>query len=448
VQWRQEKGVRLDVNVERSTVVLSKMVSISIAFVAVFLFGCGSAKQNGTTITFWAIGAEGERVAPFVREFESLHPDIHVNLETIPWGSAHDKLLTAYAGNATPDICQLGNTWIAELQAMNAIIALDSSISKSSVVRRENYFDGIWETNVVAGKVYGIPWYVDTRALFYRKDLLAQAGMTRPPEDWDELLEAASLLTVKHEKENKTVSYGLYLPVNPGLEWVEVFFAWQNGGEILKDNDCYANVESPEVREGFAYYLKFFEKGYSPKESNMTTNLYEAFASGYIGMFISGPWNVYEIKQRFPSLSNRWAVALLPANKNRASNAGGSSLVIFRSSKDKEAAWKLIEFLSTTEIQRDFYKASFDLPAVKEAWADSSLLGDPNMRAFYKQLESAKPFPRIPEWEQIADKMGQWIEAAVWGRYTLDEALAEMTRDINRVLEKRRWMLKNQKTLQ
>ncbi len=391
-------------------------------------------------MTFWAMGSEGEQVGPLIKEFEKENPDIYVDLQVVPWTSAHDKLLTAFAGNALPDMCQLGNTWLPELHAVNALESLDSLIALSRTVRPDEYFSGIWETNRIGKKVYGIPWYVDTRALFYRNDLLSAAGMNHPPRNWDDLLEAAKLLTAYSTKMNGRRCYGIYFPVNPGLEFDEIFFAWQNGGTILKDDDCYSNVTSPSDSEAFDYYVQFFRLGYAPTETNATTNLYQAFASGFIDMFISGPWNMNELRNRVPYLNGKWTVAPLPMNQNRAANAGGSSLVIFRDSKVKSEAWKLIEFLSRPDVQLKFYKATFDLPAVKSTWKDSTLLGNRMVSAFYEQLESARPFPRIPEWEQVTGKMGQWIETVVWGRNTLGRALEGMDRDINRVLEKRRWL--------
>src|SRR5690349_18994563 len=109
-------------------------------------------------------------------EFERDHPGIHVRVQQIPWTAAHEKLLTAYVGNATPDLAQLGNTWIPEFVALKALLPLDSLAAASSEVRDSSYFPGIWRTNLVNGRLYGVPWYVDTRVLFYRKDLLAQAG--------------------------------------------------------------------------------------------------------------------------------------------------------------------------------------------------------------------------------------------------------------------------------
>ena len=133
--------------------------------------GCAERATDVTVVRFWAMGREGEVVATLLPEFERTHPGIRVEVQQLPWSAAHEKLLTAFAGDATPDICQLGNTWIPEFVALGALEPLDTSIAASSVDPRD-FFGGIWDTNVVAGQAYGIPWYVDTRLPFYRRDLL------------------------------------------------------------------------------------------------------------------------------------------------------------------------------------------------------------------------------------------------------------------------------------
>ena len=95
-----------------------------------------------------------------------------------------EKLLTAFVGESTPDLAQIGNSWIPELVAIGTLERLDPWIEASREVDPEGYFPGIWDTNVIDGHVYGIPWYVDTRVLFYRTDLLAAAGVTAMPTTW------------------------------------------------------------------------------------------------------------------------------------------------------------------------------------------------------------------------------------------------------------------------
>src|SRR5687767_14460202 len=149
------------------------------------LTACGNAEgAREVEIRFWAMGAEGQQVAKLVPQFERENPGIRVRVQQIPWTAAHEKLLTAHVGRSTPDVAQLGNTWIPEFEALGALRALPTFIEKSDVIRQQSFFPGIWATNVVDDTVYGIPWYVDTRVLFYRKDLLAQAGWNEMPTSW------------------------------------------------------------------------------------------------------------------------------------------------------------------------------------------------------------------------------------------------------------------------
>src|SRR6185369_16449960 len=148
--------------------------------------GCGPSSPPETVVRFWAMGREGEVVSELMPDFERAHPGIRVKVQQLPWTAAHEKLLTAFAGDSTPDICQLGNTWIPEFVALDAIERLDRYVADSPVVDPADYFSGIWQTNIVGGALYGVPWYVDTRLLFYRRDLLAQAGYASPPASWPE----------------------------------------------------------------------------------------------------------------------------------------------------------------------------------------------------------------------------------------------------------------------
>jgi multiple sugar transport system substrate-binding protein len=119
-------------------------------------------------------------------------------------------------------------------------------------------------------------------------------------------------------------------------------------------------------------------------------------------------------------------------------------LVLFRDSPHKETVWKLVEFLSRPEEQLRFYRLTGDLPARRQAWKHASLSGDPKVRAFGEQLLRVVSTPKIPEWELIATRLQEKSELAVRGQVPVDSALARLDRDVDRILEKRRWLLQRQ----
>ena len=404
--------------------------------------GCAarSSQRGVETIELWGLGQEGEVVAERIPEFERQNPGIRVVLQQIPWIAAHEKLLTACAGDSTPDLAQLGNTWIPEFVAVRALADLGAFAKSSRTIDGHDDFPGIWATNVVDGVLYGIPWYVDTRVLFYRSDVLAQVGYPRGPRTWSEWVDAMAKI-----QEGRKTRYAILMPTNE-FEPIEVL-AMSNGSSFLNPTGTRGEFEAPPFREAFQFYVDAFHRGFAPVVSNtQVANLYQQFAQGDFAMHITGPWNVGEFKRRLPpEMEGKWATAPLPARDSRTptgvSMAGGSSLVVFRSSRHKEAARKLIEFLSQPEEQVRLFARTGDLPARRSAWSTPALANDPYFPAFREQLERVQPLPKVPEWEEIANSIFAHGEAAIRRAKTPAAALADLDRTADTLLEKRRWML-------
>jgi multiple sugar transport system substrate-binding protein len=387
------------------------------------------------------MGAEGEAVQKLLPDFLDSHPEVKIKTQMIPWTAGQEKLITAYASDNLPDVFQLGNTWIPQFVTLNALEMLDSLIKYSNQVKKSNYFEGIWETNVIENSVYGIPWYIDTRVLFYRTDILRKAGFDRAPETWDELYQVSKKIK---RNLNHPEKYAIYLPTN---EWAPfVIFGLQNGATLLREDNTLSDFSSSEFEAAFNFLIKFHKEKLAPIGISQVTNVYQAFADEYFSMYISGPWNISEFKKWMTGdLSDCWMTAPLPGpdlNRPGLSLAGGSSLVISKRSSHKKIAWNLIEFLSKPEIQLNFFKLLNNLPAVKQAWEDSLLQHDPYIQAFFAQFHRVVSTPKVPEWEQIAfSKIQQYEEEVARGNISVPEALERLDQDIDRILEKRRWML-------
>jgi multiple sugar transport system substrate-binding protein len=410
------------------------------------LAACGPAGvgADGTvTLRFWGMGREGEVVAELTRDFERENPGIRVHVQQIPWTAAHEKLLTAHVGGATPDVAQLGNTWIAEFEAINALEPLDPWIAASRELSPEDFFAGIWNTNVVDDAVWGVPWYVDTRVIFYRSDILREAGYDSIPQNWAGWVEAMQAVK-RHVGPDR---YAIFLPTN---EWMQpVVLGLQSGSPLLRDDGRYGAFSEPAFRQGFDFYLDLYRSGLAPPLGDRDiANVYQEFGRGYFSMWITGPWNLGEFRRRLPDeLQDRWATAPLPGPtgpESGLSHAGGSSLVLFRGSRHKEAAWRLIEFLSRPEQQLRFYELTGSLPARTAAWDGSGLKEDPQASAFWTQLQRVHPLPAVPEIESIVSRVIEHSEASIRGRVPPERSLAALDRDVDRILEKRRWMLARQ----
>lgn len=419
-----------------------------LAFIAVATavgLGCRNSASEHVVLKFWAMGSEGERLRPLLEEFERQNPDIRVDLQQIPWNAAHEKLLTAFAGDALPDVCQLGNTWIPEFVALGSLEDLTSRLKENSSIKASDYFPGAWQCNVLSNALYGIPWYVDTRLLFYRKDILRAAGYDHPPQNWDEWLAVMRAVQDRQPKGD----YAILLPINEFEQ--PMILGMQTGASMLAGDGSYGDFESPEFRKAFDFYVGIFRQGFAPAMSNTRiSNVWQEFDRGTFAMYIGGPWNVTEFRKRMgPKKQDLWTTAPWPAPTGKApgvSNAGGASLVIFRKSPRKGAAWKLIAFLSQTPQQVEFFKLASNLPARQAAWEDPALVGDRELAAFREQFANVRPAPMAPEWEQIATgELAKSAEAAISGELTVDAALARLNDRVDQILEKRRWMLAQHK---
>ena len=418
----------------------TKFLSVGLFLLLSIITACQSPTGSKTAVKFWAMGAEGEHVQKLMPEFYRRYPGIEVKIQGIPWTAAHEKLLTAYAGNSLPDLCQLGNTWIPEFNLLNALENLNARLANATTIKRENYFPGIWVTNVIDSAVFGIPWYVDTRLLFYRKDILAQAGYKNPPRTWDEWFEVSKKIKQLPGAREK---YALLLPTN---EWTPfVLTGLQTGSLLLKEENRYGNFSGAQFSRAFSFLMQFYRDKLAPVGVTQVTNIYQGLAEGFFAMYITGPWNIGEFQRRLPAaLQDQWMTAPMPgpdANTPGVSLAGGSSLVMFKNSTKKTEAWKLIEYLSEASQQLKFYKITGDLPAVRAAWKDTAFINNVYIQAFYQQLEHVVPTPMIPEWEQIAMKVQQYAEAASGEHLSVTEALQALDREVDIILEKRRWIL-------
>jgi multiple sugar transport system substrate-binding protein len=213
---------------------------------------------------------------------------------------------------------------------------------------------------------------------------------------------------------------------------------------LLREGGRHGNFRSGGFRRTLAFFRSLFDEGLAPRVDNTRiSNVWDEFGKGSFSFYISGPWNIAEFRKRLPAdLQGQWLTMPLPGPDGPgASIAGGTSFVVFRSSQRKDAAWKLVAYLSEPAQQVRLHALTGDLPPRRSPWAIPSLANDPHARAFRDQLERAVPAPKVPEWERIAQEMRIVGEQLANRRLTVDEAAVEMDRRADAILAKRRWML-------
>ena len=363
-------------------------------------------------ISVWAMGTEGDNLGVLADAFMEEFPDVSVEVTAVPWDAAHDRLVTAIAGGDVPDVSMIGTTWMGEFATMGGLAPTPDSIDPAA------FFEGAWDTTVVDGTSYGVPWYVETRLVYYRTDLAEEGGVTEAPATWEELTGLAQA-TVDGGAE-----FGISLqPGGIGAWQTFMPFFWQAGGEIV-DEDINFTLDSEACVEAMTFYDSFFEEGLAqPTVSDVPVEA--QFADGTVGSFISGPWMIGIVTDAGAD-PETWAVAHQPTAVSGTSFVGGSNLAVFEQSDNQEAAWAFIEYLSRPEVQIAWYETVSDLPSVQSAWDDEALAGDELLAAFGEQLDDAKAPPAIPTWEEVASAIDSQIEQVTVGDASPEDGCAAM----------------------
>jgi multiple sugar transport system substrate-binding protein len=384
----------------------------------------GAAISDGKaegTIEVWAMGTEGEKLGDFVEDFEEANPDATVKVTAVPWESAHDKIATAIAAGEGPDVSLIGTTWMGEFAEAGGLMP-----TPEGLVDEADYFPGAWQSTEVGGTSYGVPWYVETRVLFYRTDLAKKAGWEEAPTSWDDLKQFAKDLEAEGG-----AKYGLNLQPGQTGSWQSYLpFAWTDGATLTNEEGTEYTIDSPEMAEALDYYTSYFDEGLSLTRTLDPGELESGFADGTFGSFISGPWHTGLVEDAGLDES-QYAVAPLPGKDEGmgTSFVGGGDLAVFEDSDNPDGAWKLVQWLSEPEVQQDFYDEVGDLPAVQAAWESGELSTDPQLKVFGEQLGDAQSPPAVPTWEQVAASIDGLVEQASRGDLSGEDAVKQMQSD-------------------
>lgn len=378
----------------------------------------GSAVPSGPVsgnLTVWAMGTEGDNLQKLADDFMAKYPDVKVAVTPVPWDAAHDKITTAIAGGTAPDVSLVGTTWMGEFAQTGALDPTPSGVDPSK------FFQGAWDSTVVQGTSYGVPWYVETRVIYYRKDLAEKAGITDPPATWDDLK-----ALVKGLMDKGGAKYGISLQAGGTGSWQTVMpFVWQAGGGIVDDSGNFT-LDSDANVKAYQYYDSFFEDKLTPTALEPGA-LESGFVDGSIGAFISGPWEIGLVKdQGGEDFMKNVGLAHMPKEQSATSFVGGGDLVVFKTTKNRAAAWQFVDYLTQPDVQAKWYELVNDLPAVKSAWDNDAISGDEFLKVFGDQLNDAKSPPAIPTWEQIANVIDSQMEKVTKGSTAPEDAAKAM----------------------
>ena len=389
--------------------------------------GAIAAQAEDVTLTLWSLDRDIQPAPNLIKEFNALNNGIKIEYRQLQFDDVVSESMRAYSTGNAPDIIAIDNPNHAMFAARGAFLDVTDMIAKSDVIKTENYFPGPLKSVMWDGKYFGVPKATNTIALYYNKDLFKAAGLdaAKPPQTWDELVDAARKLT----NPSKNV-YGISFSAKANEEGTFQFLPWaQMAGATYKNINTEGAVKALEK-----WKLMLDEKLASP--DTLTRSQWDStatFNAGNAAMVISGPW---EIDRMLKDAKFDWGVTLLPVpapDAPRSSAMGDYNWAIFSKTKHPEEAFKAIEFFVSQD--KDMFKNFGQLPARSDIPVPptGNALKDEALKTFVEQLKYAQPRGPSPEWPKISKAIQDAIQAALTGQMSPKDALDQAAQKIKLV---------------
>lgn len=378
----------------------SLAVGAALAVAALALGGCAAqtttepggdgAEELPDTLTVWVMGDSSANFDSLVKPFED-ETGIDVETVAVPWDAIDQKFTTAVASGDGPDLLQIGISKLRTFAESGALLTLDAdTIADYPNLAAANFIDGVaGEATAIGGEVVSMPWVSDTRVLFTRTDILAEAGFDAPPATWDELRDYAATLAERGDGQ-----YGYYIP-----QWdsaLPVVMTWDQGGDIV-NADGEIDFGTPEFDKAVDLYTGLYADGSVPVNSDFDQT--QGFISGVAPMLVSGPYLAAAIKDAAPELDGKWQVTTIPSAASNTSLLAGSNLGVWADTDSTAGSLKLLDFLSDPATQVSWFEIDGQLPTAKAALTDAKVTADPLVAVYSEQLENARILPLVPNWD-------------------------------------------------
>ncbi|HAE41107.1 MAG TPA: hypothetical protein DCG57_21105 [Candidatus Riflebacteria bacterium] len=364
----------------------------------ILLILCSAGHAESITLRVWCMGGEAEKLPLLARRFENENPGVKVRIQALSWGGSYEKLVTAFLGGAPPDVCQMGTTMMKDFYAMGALENLQPLFGADGL-SADDFFSESLKTCFYDGSYYGVPWYVDTRVVYYRREYLDRFGWKEFPKTWDDFVKFGKQVTAAKLAAGDTIGYFCSLQ---GFTF-EMFY-WQAGGNFVPLQADFPAFDEEKMAVAVDFERSMHREGFIGKPHDSGIDYISEFDQGFYEVAVSGPWMAADLKKNQHRLKSSWGMAVMPANKTATSFIGGSNLVQFKESRHKEIGRKFILFLSRPEIQAEWYEISSDIPASRHAMQTPQLIDDPVMQVFRAQLEDTRLPPSEKEWSIFWDR--------------------------------------------
>jgi multiple sugar transport system substrate-binding protein len=392
-------------------------------------FASPARAQGAQRLTLWVISSfTPDDNAPLFKAVKQYQDEsgVEIVVEPAPASGLRDKLITAVRGGEGPDVVSVDSAWNAGLAAAGIL----SDVTDRFGAIKSEFFPGPVKTGDYLGKQYAVPWYTNNVALYYNKKMFADAGVKAPPATWDELVEVGKALTSGDR-------WGLMLGAGGFGSFLWWPFAWQNGATLISEDGKQAEFGSEAGQQAWRFYSDLYltnkivpEDVKSARDS--WDQVFAPFIQERVGMVMSGDWATFAIKQGNPKLD--FAVAPLPKGKEAATVIGGYNLAIPATSKNADAAWKFVTWM--TDAKQEWILQGYNrIQARTDVVGSDYAKKDPILQVFIEQAPVGRARATVPAWDEIENTVvaDAW-DSVILGQASPEDALKSAVQQTNDLL--------------
>lgn len=400
---------------------------LGILTAALALPGGAAWSQDVVRVTAAYYSAQsGPYFEKMAKEFEAANPDVDIQIEVVNWDNMQQKLTTDIAGGTNADLALIGTRWLVEYVENDLVEPLDDKMDDAF---RKRFIGTFLSPGQIEGVTYGLPIAASARAMYYNKDMFEKAGIKDTPKTWDDVKTAAAAI-----KSAGGYGYGLQ---GKEIE-TDVYFYypfWSYGGELLTAEGT-SGVASDAGVKALSLYKSFIDEGLTQPgpTGHSREDVQNQFKQGRIGMMITAPFLINQIKDEAPNL--KYGVIPVPSGTQSATYAVTDSIVMFKNAKSKEVAWKFLDFLFTAQPRIEFTKQEGFLPTTTAEAADPYFADNEQLKVFVDLLPNAKFAPLIANWEGMAAAVSRHVQAVYLGKEEPKAALDAAASEANQAIGK------------
>ncbi len=342
-----------------------------IGAIATFLSSCNpSSQSNSNQLEFWTMQLKPNFTDYFVdlnNTFETQNEAVELRWVDVPWEAMENKILTSISAKTAPDVVNLNPKFASQLATRNAWLDLDEVVAPEV---QASYLPEIWQASTIEvcqenncdEQTFGIPWYLTTTITIYNQELLTAAGIQQPPKTYQELAEVAQKI------KEKTGKYAFFITFVPN-DSADVLESLVKMGVDLVDESGKAAFNTPEGKAAFQYWVDLYQQKLLPPEVLTQGHRYgiELYQMGETALLSSGAEFIDSITNNAPTIAETSGISAQITGKTDKKSVAVMNLVIPRDTDKSDRALEYALYVTNTENQLAFARASSVLPSTVEA---------------------------------------------------------------------------------